>query len=371
MNVSIKGNERVTKLLNDWYQAMLQQQILKATNLKQEIEEQINILKTEENEKYQDQNLLLYYSLLDFRYKVLTDGLSITKNSFDIIETHNAPSDDFLSYYYNFFKAIHATLITNYNEASEYYEKAEKLLKYVPDEIERAEFYYRISTFYNYTYQPLKVINYSNKALDIFNQHIGYETNIALCKNLLGGVCIHLKQYEQAEEYFTSAIDILRTQGEETLILRVRNNIGWLYASQNLSTLAIRHLSEIVEKLPNHYKAILLLGREYFKLGETEKAAELARQGSIICNTLDDKVYKHHFAILCEMNHNSSTEKIEEVILEGIAYFDKEQLYEYTQEYAEKLALRFYEEDNHLKASKYFHLYHQAKQKTFEKGALK
>ncbi|PFJ09155.1 hypothetical protein COD67_19600 [Bacillus cereus] len=371
MNVSLRENEKVTKLLNDWYRAMLQQQVLKATNLKREIDEQINILKEEENIEQQDQNLLLYYSLLDFRYKVLTDGLNITKSSFDVVETHNAPSHNFLAYYYSFFKAIHATLTTNYNEASEYYEKAEKLLKHVPDELEHAEFYYRISSFYNYTYQPLKVINYTNKALAIFNRHMGYETNVALCKNLLGGVCIHLKQYEQAEEYFSSAIDILQEQSKKTLILRVRNNIGWLYASQNLSTLAIRHLSEVVENLPNHYKAILLLGCEYFKLGETEKAAELAEQGTNICNELDDEVYNHHFAILREMNHNISTEKIEKVVLEGIAYFDKEQLYEYTQEYAEKLALRFYEEENHLKASKYFHLYHQAKQKTFEKGVLK
>ncbi|EOV9528074.1 tetratricopeptide repeat protein [Bacillus cytotoxicus] len=371
MHVPVKGNEKTTKLLNDWYQSMLRQQVLKATNLKREIDEYINILKEEENKELQDQDLLLYYSLLDFRYKVLTNGLNITKNSFDEIETHSAPSDEFLSYYYHFFKAIHATLTTNYNEASEHYEKAEKLLKHVPDEIEHAEFYYRISAFYNFTYQPLKVINYANKALAIFNQHMGYETNVALCKNLLGGVCIHLKQYEQAEEYFTSAIDILQKQNEGTLILRVRNNIGWLYANQNLSPLAIRHLSEVVENLPNHYKAILLLGREYFKLGETEKATELAEQGSNICNELDDEVYKHHFAILREMNRNISTEKIEEVILEGIAYFDKEQLHEYTQEYTEKLALRFFEEENHLKASKYFHLHHQAKQKTFEKGALK
>ncbi len=49
MNVSMKGNEQITKLLNDWYHAMLQQQNIKATNLKQEIEEQINALKQEKN----------------------------------------------------------------------------------------------------------------------------------------------------------------------------------------------------------------------------------------------------------------------------------------------------------------------------------
>ena len=37
----------------------------------------------------------------------------------------------------------------------------------------------------------------------------------------------------------------------------IRNNLGWLYGTQNLSDLAIRHASEVAEKLPKHYKAIL------------------------------------------------------------------------------------------------------------------
>lgn len=42
MNVSVKGNEQITKLLNDWYQVMLQQQVSKAMKLKQEIESKMN-----------------------------------------------------------------------------------------------------------------------------------------------------------------------------------------------------------------------------------------------------------------------------------------------------------------------------------------
>ena len=52
----------------------------------------------------EDQNLLLYYSLLDFGYKYLIDNLSVAKNSFDQIESFNKPTDDFLSYYYHFIK---------------------------------------------------------------------------------------------------------------------------------------------------------------------------------------------------------------------------------------------------------------------------
>ncbi|KEK26102.1 tetratricopeptide repeat protein [Bacillus gaemokensis] len=371
MNVSLKRNEQVTKIVNDWYHAMLQQQVLKATNLKREIDEQINILKKEENIEQQDQNLLLYYSLLDFRYKVLTDGLSITKDSFDIVESYDIPSDNLLNYYYHFFKAIHATLTTHYNEANEYYEKAEKLLKHVPDDIERAEFYYRFSAFFYYTTQPMNTIKYVSKVKEIFLKHTGYEISVALSENLLGLTAIQIGEYAQAEEHLNSAINSLQKQNDETLLLRVRHNLGWLYSSQNLSSLAIRHLSEVTTKMPTHFKALFLQAREHHKLGETNIAEELVTKGLKICNEIENVKYIHHFTILKALNNNVPVEELEKIICEGITYFDTESLYNYTQEYAEKLAVKFYEENNYMKASKYFYIGLQAKEKTFEKGALK
>ena len=70
------------------------------------------------------------------------------------------------------------------------------------------------------------------------------------------------------------------------LVLRIRHNLGLLYASQNLSVLAIRHLSEVSKKMPTHYKAIFLEAREYYKLGEIEKAKELIESGLKVCEEL-------------------------------------------------------------------------------------
>ncbi|CAM4253880.1 histidine kinase [Bacillus luti] len=363
MNTIIFTNQNTFKLMNDWYHLMISQKSDEAITLKKEIEERKEELKD-------DKNLLLYYSLLEFRYKVLTNGLGITKYSFEEIETLYTPENNLLMFYYHFFKGIHRTSISSFVEAREQYEKAERLLNTISDEIELGEFYYRVAAFNNYTYKPLKVIKFGNMALDIFEKHQGYEINVGLCKNLLGGICVHLDQYEESEEYFTAAIDTLQKQDATELILRVRNNLGWLYASQNLSTLAIRHLSEVVEGMPNNYKAILLLAREHHKSGETEKVSELVNKGLEICSE-NDELYKHHFNILKEMNLNIATENIEKAILEGIAYFDKEELHEYTREYTEKLALCFYKEGNSVKASHYFHMQHKAKEKKNEKGALK
>ncbi len=41
-------------------------------------------------------------------------------------------------------------------------------------------------------------------------KHAGYETNIGLCDNLIGLACTHLKQFEEAEEHFITAINTFK-----------------------------------------------------------------------------------------------------------------------------------------------------------------
>ena len=77
-----------------------------------------------------------------------------------------------------------------------------------------------------------------------------------------------------------------------------------------------------------------------------------------------------HFKILESLNNNESTEDLEKLFLKELRISTKESLYNYTQEYSEKLAVKLYDENNHIKASEYFHKALQAKEKRL-KGALK
>lgn len=135
MSVQITGNEQIKRLLQDWYQEIRSRNINNANRLKEEIDNSIH-------NNYEDSNLLLYYHLLDFGYSYLVDNLSISKSSFDKIESFVTPTDNFLAYYYCFYKAIHSNAIGNYTLAKEHYDKAEMLLNHIPDELEKAEFYY-------------------------------------------------------------------------------------------------------------------------------------------------------------------------------------------------------------------------------------
>ncbi|PFV30540.1 hypothetical protein COL00_32260, partial [Bacillus cereus] len=64
MNVQVVTKEYITNLLNKWYQEMRSQNIVKAQEMKQEIDMKIRHI--------EDENILLHYSLLVFRYNMLS-----------------------------------------------------------------------------------------------------------------------------------------------------------------------------------------------------------------------------------------------------------------------------------------------------------
>ncbi|MEH7706444.1 hypothetical protein COF68_28075 [Bacillus toyonensis] len=364
MNVQLKGHEQINHLLNEWYQEIRARHVDAAQLLKQEIENKIQHI--EEN-----QTILLHYSLLYFRHQYLVDSLSISKDSFKQCDAYGIPTDDFLSYYYHFFKAIHSNVTGNHNLARIHFDKAESLLSTIPDEIEYAEFHYELAVFYCHTHKSILCINHAMKAKDIFSKHMGYELKVAFCNNLYGLACTHLREWELAEEHYISAMDAFQKENLEYNILIVRHNLGFMYATQNLSELALRYLSEVNQKLPSDYKALFIEAREHYKLGENQVAQELIEKGIQLSTQLCIEGYIHHFNILEKMNLNSCASDVEKAILEGISYFEREELYEYINEYTEKLATQFYKENNHVKASYYYYEASKASEKKFKKGALK
>lgn len=362
--------ERLTNLLNEWYIEIRAKRVNNAQILKEKIDSKVNALETP-NENKQTQDLLLYYHLLDFRYTYLIDNLGLLKESFDKIESFEIPHDNHLTYYYHFFRAIHLNELGNYHSAKEHYDLAETFLKYSADELEKAEFYYKLSTFHYDRQQALLSIKYATRAKDMYSDYPDHQINVAFCYNILGLACMSLREWELAEEHFTSAMDHFQKIDEEKFITMVRHNLGWMYSTQNLSTLAIRYLSDVAEKSPNHYKAIYVKAKEHHKLKENDLASELIEQGLKICNKSQIEGYQHHFEILKSLNENVDAKTLEPIVLKGISYFEREELYEYVQEYHEKLAIKFYEEKLGSEASDYFYLSSKARQKAFEKGALK
>ncbi|WP_459500831.1 response regulator aspartate phosphatase [Bacillus sp. C1] len=364
MNVEVITKGHVKALLDKWYREIRMQNVEIAKELEKELE-----IKTENIKE--DQDLMLYYALLRYRYAELDKTISLDMNK---IQSLDIPKDSLIEYYYYFFRASHETSLGNYKKAKEFYEKAEANLKHIPDELEEAEFYAEYAIFYSYIQQPLMVIEHASKAKDIFSKHVGYEFKIARCYNVLGHACIQLKQFEHAEMHLTTSIDILQkrnNKNDESFILRTRHNLGYMYSEQNLSKLAIRYLSEVTKNMPNHFRAIFLEAREYFKLGETKVALKMIEKGMEVCKELDQEEYEHHFTILKAIIQEVPVEELEKIIVERLRFFEEEGLWKYVLEYSDMLAVQFYENGQPSKAGEYFYLAHKEREEVKKKGALK
>ncbi|MBR9672747.1 hypothetical protein CWB34_14295 [Bacillus cereus] len=357
MSVDIISKEEITKLLNDWYQAMISQRVLQSQKIKEDIANKINNIK-------EDQTILVYYALLNARYKLLIRDMDSTKDILDKIEPLPESTETFLEYYHHLFKAIYAINKANHSEARMQFEKAETFLEYMHDEIEKAEFNYWLAVHYYHVLKPILAVQFATKANEVFSISPGYELKTAACLNTLGMAHIRLNEFESAEEYLLSALGTFQKSNDELLIKRVKHNLGLLYASQNMPELAIKHLEDSLE---NNAKTMFLLAREHFKLGYSHIANEYIEDGYKI----SDLCYRHHFRILKAVHNYVPQEELENVVIEGISYFEKEELYDWVKEYASLLGEIFYGSENHRKASKYLHIALDADKKSIERRALK
>ncbi|MDQ0177165.1 response regulator aspartate phosphatase [Bacillus chungangensis] len=347
MTVDVVTKDEITKLLNNWYSKIRSHHVDKAKELKTEIDQKMHRMK-------EDQDILLHYSLLDFRFQILTGDFQhdlILSEKLSISEQ----TETFLQYYYHFFKFIYYTEISQYRKAKEHYESAERLLEAIPDEAEKAEFNYRASIFYYHIGDYSHSISHAMEAKRFFSCNPSYEIKSVNCKITIAISCIELSMFDLAEKQLKSSLNILTEQKEKLFI--VYYNLGLLYSQKGHSELAIKYLSASIKE-KKHYKTMFLLAREYFKVGNIEDAHVYIQNGLKVC----DKEYMHHFQILKEIVDQSSVEQIENVVEKALHYFKKENMWRYVQDYAGELAVRFFAANNPKKSTKFFRLSYDAKQ---------
>ena len=85
-------------------------------------------------------------------------------------------------------------------------------------------------------------------------------------------------------------MEVLQKQIKKKYMLMVRHNLAWLYASQNLSELAIRHISEVTKITQNTLKALFVEAHEHYKLGQYNLANPIVEKGLNICVDLGKRI---------------------------------------------------------------------------------
>lgn len=360
MDIQMVSSHYVANLLNTWYLYMLSQDIDKAIEIKTEIEQHLD--KMDEN-----QTLLLYYSLLEFRHrsllKIFADPESLLRKG----EPFQEDVNDLITYYFHFFNGMYEYSRHRYNEALESYRLAEKCLESITDEIEVAEFHYKVASAYYFIKETLISIHHTKQALAIYETHDDYLKRIADCYMMLGVNNIDGRHFDEAQTTLQKALDIAIRISDLQLQTRIHHNLALLFSKQNQPENAIRFLKTVLQNADYDHslKALFLLTSETFKLNQMEEAKNLLGNGAKLATVKASEEYIVKFRIL-ESLYVQTNNHVDLIFNEGVTYFREANQWLNLDYYATLFARFYREKRNYERATEYYETATEARMKLLE-----
>lgn len=365
MGIKEMASDDVTDLLTKWDSYLVIQDIEKATEIKETINNRLSQLRVEGD-------MLKEYHILNFRHELHLGHFEKATAQLNQLFSLKGEIDHLFSYYSHLLNGVYAYKEKRFHDAIKHYMEAGKWLPLLQDEIEAADYHYKLASAYYAVRQPLMSVEHAKKAKQIYDKNKDYIRKSAHCKILLGANAVDLHQYEEAEVYYQSAIDDAAKVNDLHLKTVIYYNIGLLYAEQNLSKAAIRYLKYVLEykEFTPYYllKSLFLITRENFKIGQVEEAKKWLEQGEVLAEKLKNKEYIMKFRLIKAVYLEEPSEA---TFIEGIAYFENKALWLDVEEYAE-IAARLYVKNQRFEQA--VHFYEKAigaRKKLIEMEALK
>ncbi|ATH94155.1 tetratricopeptide repeat protein [Bacillus glycinifermentans] len=272
----------VTRKLNDWYTAIRNNLDKEATSLKKEVEKFIG--RVDKNS-----DVFFYHQLLEFRHELMLSYLKSKneedlKNAYEALKEHQGHLKGMLDYYFFFFTGMYEFRRKKLVAAISAYRRAEKSLEFVDDEIEHAEFYYKMAEIFYYMKQTYFSLDYVKRAIRIYNKYDNYIDRVLRCQYVVAGNLIDSLDYKGALEMFEETLKIAKKTGRQLLIATSKLNIGICYNLIGEYEKSYKSLIEANEffKKENHAcveKTLFNLAHVQAKRGEKESAKSYYEKG--------------------------------------------------------------------------------------------
>ncbi|RDY83158.1 aspartate phosphatase [Bacillus amyloliquefaciens] len=343
--------EKVAQSLNEWYTVIKQNNIPKATAMREKIVKALPDM--EEN-----QNVLLYFNLIDSRFKLMTENYKASGRLLSSME-HQAletSTDDMIQYYFYFFTGMYHFYEKDFNEAINYYRLAENWINKVPDKIERAEFHYQIAIAFYEIRQTFFSLHHAEQALEGFTTNENYSNKIALTNLVIAHNKLDLHQFKSAESLFKKAIEISKAeQSSDFTKALAYYNLGICYERQdklNLAEEAFQTGLNSLKQERNYYtlRASYMLARVMFKKGLIEKGTYWYENALNLSRNLNETTYEAKLVVI----HSIYKETNELLLDQGLETLSKLKLWSDVSDLSINAARYFRKQEYFELATKYF-----------------
>ncbi|MBT2574640.1 tetratricopeptide repeat protein [Bacillus sp. ISL-51] len=351
-------SEEVAVKMNEWYKLIRAFEADKAETLKREIEYELEDM--EEN-----QDLLLYFSLMEFRHRIMLDKLKPMKENdsqppfsdmLTEIEMNQQKLTGLLEYYFYYFRGMYEFKQKNFISAISHYKHAEEKLEYVEDDIEKAEFLYKISEVYYHIKQTFFSMNYAGQALDIYKKYELYGMRRVQCKFIIAGNLMDAQQHEKALEYLECALEHAERLDDDYMIAAAHYNIGHCMYSLGDFCKAADYFEKAAAVFEAHsfqqvIQAVFSLTHIYFKAEKYSEAAASYERGIKSAADWGDDIYLTKFCLIKELYGGDGGQDLLKELFDKL---ESKQLLADTEELLQDAAHFFHKRENYKAASYFF-----------------
>ncbi|MDP8528951.1 MULTISPECIES: aspartate phosphatase [Bacillus subtilis group] len=216
--------------INDWHEYINRFDAKNAEKCKAEVEKMIE-------EMEEDQDLLLYYQLISFRHNLMMDYLFPSDSSKKLetweylrkSEGAGQKLTKLLKYYDHFFRGMYEFRNGDYVAAINHYQKAEAKIARVTDEIEKAEFYFKMAEVFYHMKQTHVSMYYVKMSYDKYKKHPTYKVNMIKCLFVIAGNYDDLNNHKKALVHLQIALEMAEEVGNELMQTFAYLNMGNSY----------------------------------------------------------------------------------------------------------------------------------------------
>ncbi|MCM2988287.1 RapH N-terminal domain-containing protein [Bacillus safensis] len=347
--------EVVASQLNDWQMAIQREDLKKSEDFYKSV-------KSLFDEMEEDQEVLAYYSLLEERHKMLMHsarGDDLRGHSYFTNENRKVLKmiDDKLEFNFHLYEGMYEAYKKNYDKAINSYSQAERKLEDIHDEIERAEFYFKVSYLYSLIKQSIISQHYIKKSLLIYGNRPDYKRKFALSSMITATNYGDLKKFDLAEKFYKQAIALAEEIDDELLTSQMYHNVSILYSDYCKSNECINALTTALKSVAwrnsGYYPiSLYMLMRELYKAGDSEKAKKIYEELQDIFMKKENKIYQAKTNIVHSI-FSSSPDTCYSVCLNCISVLEDENDLEGVSELSLMVA-RFFEKQNYYDKATYF-----------------
>ena len=346
--------------INEWYYHIQRFNVPDAEAYKEEIKSLLDHM--EEN-----QDLLLYFSLMEFRHKLMLDYLNPLENGKERanfrelamkIKKDQEKLTGLLDYYFNFFYGMYEFENYEYLNAITFYKRAEKKLSLVSDDIERAEFNFKIAEIYYHMKQNHMSMHHIAQAIDCYREKETYTVRQIQCSFVIGLNYIDMGCPEKALPHFINALEKATKSGTKRLEGSALYNLGLSYFHNDEIADAIKYFNDSInsfkERGYEHLNKILdplvMLTKSYFKSGQSDLGLYALNNGIELAEKLKDDIFVNTFILLKSLYIENNVNRIKE----AMEYLESKSLFANLEDLSKDAAKHYNEAGDIERANEFY-----------------